>query len=181
MRAKTAKERGLTLIELVIVGMIVGILSAAMVPMMVSSLRAYSDTRGDVVVLDKLRYATERLAREIREVSYDSSAGFAFTSMGANSMQFSRVYYDSTGTPSADTTVTVGNTGSTVTLGYSAPAVSAVLTDELLSLAFAYYDKNGNTTGVTATNVQSVRIILTLLHNGNPYTQETQVELKNNS
>lgn len=180
MRAKTAKARGLTLIELVIVGMIVGILSAAMVPMMVSSLRAYSDTLGDVIALDKLRYATERLAREIREVSYDSSTGFAFTSMGANSMQFSRVYYDSTGTPSAATTVTVGNTGSAVTLGYSAPAVAAVLTDELLSLTFAYLDKTG-TTGATATTVQSVRITLTLLHNGNPYTQETQVELKNNS
>lgn len=183
MIAKTTRQRGVTLIELVIVTMIIGILSAVLAPVMVSSLRAYQATLGDVVVLDKLRYATERLAREIREVSYDYSGNsFQFASMGANSMQFTRVFYDAAGAASAPTTVTVGNTGSAVTLAYSTPVVAAqVLTDELQTLTFTYLDKDGGTSGITVSNVQSVRITLTLVHNGNQYTQETQVELKSNS
>lgn len=185
MRRGERRTRGFTLIELVIVTIVIGIMAAALSPLMLSSLRAYDATLGDVVVLDKLRYATERLAREIREVNYDSVTGFAFTSMGANSMGFTRTFYDAAGTATT-ATVTVGNTGTEVTLAYSTPAIAAqVLTDELGSttnLAFSYLDLAGNVLATpTATTVFAVQIALTLIHNGQSYTQQTRVELKNRS
>lgn len=185
MRPDMPRTRGFSLVELVIVIIVIGIMAAVLSPLMLSSLRAYDTTLGNVVVLDKLRYATERLAREIREVNYNSNTGFAFTSMGANTTTFTRTFYNSSGTATV-ATVTVGNTGSAVTLAYSTPAVAAqILTDELgnsSNLVFSYLDQNGTVLGSpTPTTVYAVRIALTLIHNGQPYTQRTQVELKNRS
>lgn len=174
--------RGFTLVEMVIVIIVISIMAAVLAPIAMTSLSAYNATQADVVVLDKLRYATERLAREVREVNYDATTGFAFVSMGANSMQFSRDYYDSSGTTST-ATVTIGNTGSAVTLNYSTGGGTQVLTDELGSitnLVFTYLDANGTAlVSPTATTVYSVRIDLTLRHNNNDYLQRTQVQLKN--
>jgi MSHA biogenesis protein MshO len=182
--------RGVTLVELVIVIVVIGILAVAMGPLAMQSLRAYNNTLGDVVVLDKLRYATERLAREIRAVDYVSGTGFSFTTMGANSMKLKRTLYDAAGSSVSDT-VTVGVSGVAVTLAYAAlPAAGAqVLTDELSSLAFTYLDQNGCAVGnvtppctgaaVTASSVRMVQIDLNLTHNGNIYPQSTLIQLKN--
>lgn len=192
MRPAIPRPNGFTLIELVIVIIVIGIMAAVLTPLAVSSLRAYDDTLGDIVVLDKLRYATERIAREVREVNYAPPApdaitcttgGFAFTSRGANAMGFTRTYLDAGGVASADTLVTVGNTGSAVTLAYSLPSgVGAqVLTDELGAsgnLAFSYYQADGATPATSNCDVRYVQISLTLVHNGNNYPQRTQVELK---
>lgn len=182
-------ERGFTLIELVIVAIIAAIMAAVITPLALSSLRAYDNTLSNLIVLDKLRYATERLAREIREVNYTSgSFSYAFTSMGANSMAFTRTFYDSSGNATSNTvtvdTGTVPNTiGTSVRLTYLTPNIGPmVLTDQLGSLAFAYFDKDGCTSPactITTNNVRYVEIALTLMHNGNPYTQRTRVELKN--
>ncbi len=193
MRPKIQNAGGFTLVELIVVSIVLGIMAAVLAPLMLSSLRAYDYTLGDVVVLDKLRYATERLAREIREINYDSSNGFDFIhpstgvefssgGMGSNSMKFKRTFYDTSGTSSV-ANVTVGNNGSNVTLAYSTIAIPAqILTNELngnAGLAFAYFTSDGVTTTTDPMLVRSVEISLTLLHNGNTYPQRTRVELKN--
>ncbi len=74
--------RGFTLIELVISTVVIGIMAMALSPLMLSSLNAYDNTLGNLVLLDKLRYATERLAREIRGVQYASNTSTSTTDCG---------------------------------------------------------------------------------------------------
>lgn len=207
MKRKMKRTCGFTLIELIIVIIVIGIMAAVLAPLALSSLRAYDSTLGDVVALDKLRYATERLAREIREIQYASSTTtpatncadspttsdhYCITSMAANSLSFRRSYADYAGVLTWRN-VTIGNTGSAVTLAYSdiLSGSAQVLTDELGAtgnLAFAYYLQDGTTPATLAGNVNClvsntcvryVQINLTLTHNGQPYTQQTRVELRN--
>ena len=188
MKPDMKNSRGVTLVELVIVIIVIGIMAAVMAPLALSSLLAYENVMGDVVVLDKLRYTNERLVREIREVNYTSpTTGFAFTAgtgMGLHTMQFTRTSFNAAGVASTDT-VTVGNTGSEATLAYSSmPAVGAqVLTDDLNGLnglTFKYFLSDGVTPATDAKDVRMVQIELDLKHNGSSnYTQLTQLQLKN--
>jgi MSHA biogenesis protein MshO len=208
MKSGSRTARGFTLIELVVATVIIAIMATALVPLAVSSLGAYRETADDVAVLDKLRYATERLAREIRGVQYASNTDttnptycsgtttdtnhYCFTTMTPSSLVFRRSYTDSAGTVTWRT-VTIGTSGSTVTLAYSDISGGArTLTDELGSLTFKYFKKdgtelvppaalNGNANCINATPVlctSDIEITLTLNHNGNGYTQRTRIGLR---
>lgn len=194
MKPALSRMKGFTLIELVIVVILLGIMSAVLAPLAVSSLRAYDDVLSNVIVLDKLRYATERLAREIREVNYDGT-NFAFaTPVPAtcvntnNSMQFTRTSYNDVGVAAGDTTVTVCTANNTVTLNYATETLPCsvangkILTDEVGSLRFCYRQSDGATLATTASDVRYIDIDLTLQHTidgvTQPYTQTTRVELK---
>jgi prepilin-type N-terminal cleavage/methylation domain-containing protein len=185
MTPATKKGEGFTLIELIIVVIVIGIMGAALVPVMVASLGAYNATRDDVVVLDKQRYAIERLAREIREVNFTNST-FAFNVANANAMTFTRQFiYDVSGVASSATaTVAVGNTGATtgtVTLAYDNGSAN-ILTDQLdglTGLSFSYLNQGGSSVAYTSPDLRAIDITLRLRHNNQPYTQTTRVELKN--
>ncbi len=194
------RQHGFTLIELVIVGSIVGIMAAVLSPLLLSSLKAYDNILGDVVVLDKLRYATERLAREIREVQYASSTTtpatycnpptntindqYCITAMGTSGLTFRRSYTDSTGVVTWRT-VTIGSTSTAVTLAYSDinSGTAQVLTDELgaaSNLHFDYLQQDGTTLATLAGNVNCamsttcvryVVISITLSHSINSTSQ----------
>ena len=196
--------RGFSLIELVITTIIIGIMAMALLPLMLTSLNAYDSTLGDMVVLDKLRYATERLAREIRGIQYASNTTtpttncsetptpstdhYCITIMTPTNLQFRRSYTDAAGNFTWRT-ITINTVDSTVTLAYSDinSGTAQLLTDELSSLSFDYLQKDGVTPAtlfgntnclLTGTCVSSVVISLTLSHNGNPYTQRTSIGIR---
>ncbi len=163
------RARGFTLVEMVMVIIILSVLGALTAPMMLKGMEAYEGTHKSLRTLDKLRYATERLAREIRETDLNAGA-YAISMAAAPPLTF---------TKTDGVLVTVSSGGGNLNLGYSVPAVSDVLTDEYSAVAFAYYDAAGGA-AATASAVRYVEITLTLTNptNGQSYSQRTRVALR---
>lgn len=184
-------QRGFTLLELVLVIVVIGILGSVITPVALASLRANAAILDVAVTVDKVRFASDRLAFEIRELN-----GGSITTLNANTFAFNRVDY---GTATTSRTVTIDQTAPTimvtggvsknqcnglVRLNYSTPVISPAyvptLTDQMCTLVFAYYDETGIVTTVPA-NVRYVEFTLTLQPNatGQPYAQHTRVALRN--
>jgi prepilin-type N-terminal cleavage/methylation domain-containing protein len=162
---------GFTLIEVAIVIVVLGILATASIPLLVNTFRAYEVNQSNITTLSKLRYATERIARELREVRY--TAGAYVITMNPNSVSFTKE-------DAAGTGVTITGAPPTVTVQYSTPAMSATLTDQVSALQFDYFDINNSNVGVTSANVAYVDVALTLTDpNSGPATQRTRIALRN--
>lgn len=171
--------RGFSLIEMVVTIVLIGAIAMAVVPLISSGIRTYATTTNSLEALGKLRYATERMAREIREVRRNPATptDFEFTSLAsATSLQFRK---------SDGVQVTITAATPNVTLGYSSPAVAPTptLTDLLnanADLNFSYYLADRSTTTNSLSQVAYVRIRLTLTdRDGNGVNQETWVALRN--
>jgi prepilin-type N-terminal cleavage/methylation domain-containing protein len=166
--------QGFTLIEMVMVIVILGILTALTAPIFSQGLTAARLTTENLSTLAKLRYATERLAREIRQVNHNGGS-YDVSTMAATNMVFTKA-------DTVSTTVSITVSGATITLAYSAPAVFGVLTDEVSNMSFAYYDNNGAVTASSA-DLAFVEINLTLQNptTGGSYSQRTRVALRDRS
>src|SRR5206468_3344373 len=62
---------GFTLIETVMVLIIIGILAVFIAPVLSTAVNSYDTTSRNIEVLTKMRYAMERMAREIRSIRRD--------------------------------------------------------------------------------------------------------------
>lgn len=186
-RIPTAPARrpagGFTLVEMVVTMVVIGVLLAVAAPIFSTALQAYAQGSARLQTLTKARYATERIARELREVTYNAAAvppQYSFTVLGSNTVTFTR---NDNGT---NRTVTITSAPPTVRLSYSTPVAipAPTLTDELAAaadLAFTYYDRNGGLlVAPTGANVAAVQISLTLTKDGVAHTQQTRVTLRNN-
>ena len=178
--------RGFTLIELIVVIMLIGVMASALMPLAATSIRAYQTTEKRILAQDKLRYAMERMARELREVSYNATTGFAFVGLptvnAPSGLSFQRVYFDTSGSASAAVTLTLTGTGGVLTLADSryAGLGAQTLCDNVASVQFNLLDESGQVlTSPTPLNVYAVEIVVLLNADGANLTQSTTVELKN--
>jgi MSHA biogenesis protein MshO len=165
------RPRGWSLIELVLVIVVLGILAAFVGPLLLSSLRAYDLTSNTVSIYSKMRYAMERMAREIREVrrSPADAANFDISSMTASTLTFFK---------GDGTQVTVSSGGGNLTLNYVGTA-SGTLTDQVSAFTFAYYQQDGTTAATNAANVAFVEFSLTLTLGTNNFANRQRVDLRN--
>ncbi len=85
------KQQGLTLIELVVGIVLLGILSVAGVSMISDSFRATRLVDSGNAQDAQVRYALERLSREVREVGYDRERGYTFTDRTPSRMVFTNL------------------------------------------------------------------------------------------
>jgi prepilin-type N-terminal cleavage/methylation domain-containing protein len=178
---------GFTLIELVVCIVLMGILAAVGANMMSASFTTTRMVDADNGSVGQARYALERLAREIREVKYVSSGVTGNYCINTGTWSATNLQFQKTvsGTPSttcgtSDTTVTINNTGSNLSLQYSSPAVTSLLSSQA-TLALSYLQNDGVTTATSTSNIRFVVISLTVSDttSGLSLAQQTRVALRN--
>jgi prepilin-type N-terminal cleavage/methylation domain-containing protein len=166
------RQQGFTLLEMIITLVVLGLLGAAAGYGLVGGTLAFTGTADAVQTLGKLRYSSERMAREIREIRRNpvTPANYDIGTMTATSLAFTR---------SDGTTVTLTGAPPLVTLAYSAPAGTPTLTDEVSSLAYNYLQADGSSAATGVGDVAFIEFELVLTNNGNLYPQRTRVALRN--
>lgn len=171
MQART-RQGGFTLLEMVISLLVLALLGAAAGHGLTNGALAFSSGTDAVQTLGKLRYATERMAREIREIRRDpvTPTVYDITTMNATNLAFTR--RDGTG-------VSLAGSPPLLTLAYSSPAGTLTLADEVGSLALSYYQADGSTAATGNGDVAFVEFELVLVRAGNSYPQRSRVALRN--
>lgn len=169
---KDAASKGFTLMEMVITLTMLSIMAGVAGPYLSLGAQAYNQSAASIDTLGKLRNASERLARELREVRL-SAPGVYDIAIGANPLVF---------TKRDGVEVTINVAAPLVTLSYdSVPGVTPVLTDEVASLAFRTLQADGTTDATGPDNVAFIEFELVLdpAPAGNPYSQRGRVALRN--
>ena len=166
------REGGFTLLEMVIAILVLGLLGAAAGYGLVGGTLAFSNTADGVQTLGKLRYASERMAREVREIRRNpvTPAVYDISTMNVSTLAF---------TKTDGTSVILTGTPPLVTLAYSTPGGTHTLTDEVGSLAFSYLQTDGATAATGNSDVAFVELELVLTRSGNNYPQRSRVSLRN--
>ena len=166
------RQRGFTLVEMVVTMIILAILAAAAGYGLQGGARAFGSSANAIHTLSKLRLAGERMTREIREIRRDpvTPAVYDISTMTAATLVF---------TKSDGTVVSLAAAAPLATLAYDSPAGVNTITDEVNSLAFAYYQNDGTTTATGNADIAFVEFELVLTRDGNLYPQRTRVALRN--
>lgn len=166
------KAQGFTLVEMVTTLTMLAIMAAISAPYLSRGAEAYNASAAALQTLGKLRNASERLVREIREIGRLPSGDYAVT-VGANPLVFTRQDGE---------TVTVNTVAPLVTLSYASIAgVTPVLTDEVIGLNFTYLRSDGSTTATGGDNVAFIEfeLILDPGTGGSPYSHRSRIALRN--
>lgn len=160
---------GFTLLELVITITVIGVLAGIAAPLLLGGFTLFSNTTPVLNRLDKLRYATERMARELREVQ--NNAGTYAITMAA---------------PTVTSLSFTKSNGNVVTFNGGAPPLLTMtetgvggpftLTNEVTSVSFAGFQVDGTTATNSQTTIAFVQITVTL---SNGFSQRTRVALRN--
>lgn len=160
------RTRGFTLIEAVMVIVLLGILAAAGAPMIAEGMRVATTASTDLDTLSQLRYTTERLARELREI--ESVGGVYTINTGTGTF-----------TKTDGTVVTISFASPNVSINYAGTG-SATLTNQASAFQLNYLDISG-ATGATASTLRFVEVQLTLTNptTGASHTQRTRVAMRN--
>jgi hypothetical protein len=153
---------------------LLAVLAATAVPFMRNGVQAYNNTASGLQTVSKLRYASERLARELREIRHNGTGYDITTSVtiAGNNIRFRKSDLE---------WVNISTNASNLTMSYEALAGGAdfILSDGLTSINFDYFQNDGASTPTGTANVAYVEFELVLDNNGVNYSQRTRVALRN--
>lgn len=166
MGARLVFQRGFSLLELVIVMVLTALLAVMAMQPILRAIQARSMVANNLSAIDTLRYATERIVRELRQTRYDAQgSGFQLMPLNAvsgiaNANASSGVCFTRVGGSSGgnDASLAIRQSGTQATLdnvGYPGCAALApkALADKLATLRFDYWTYgSGNTPVALALN-----------------------------
>ncbi len=167
------KQQGFSLLEIVLSIVLLGILGVAGSNMVASSFFTTQVISNEHLANATSRYAMERMAHDIREISYDS----ATDTLGITAMTASQLSFTKSGL--GGTLTGVGFTHANPSLGMTVAGSTAVLATDITAFSFSYLDANGVATAIPNA-VRFVRITLTASPaQAQAITLTTQVRLRN--
>jgi prepilin-type N-terminal cleavage/methylation domain-containing protein len=164
------RVEGLSLIELVMVIVILGILAAFIGPILFNAMRSYDAGQKGMLTQAKMRYAMERMSRELREIRRQpaDAANLDVATMSANTLDFFKT---------DGTRVVLAAAGNQLNLSYS--SITGMLTDQVGSFSLAYFQQNGTTVPATAASIAFVQVSMSLSEGTNLFAGRVRVDLKN--
>ena len=168
---KKLPQNGFTLVEMVAALTVLALLAAIVGPLLSNGARAYNDSAAALQTLSKLRVACERLVREIREIRRDGSGNYDISlPLSSTTLQFFKTDSEQ---------VTISTSAPIVTLSYAGIAGTPILSDEVSSLNFSYFQADGSLLANDNSDVAFIDFELILTHAGNNYAQRARVALRN--
>jgi MSHA biogenesis protein MshO len=164
-------SNGFTLIEIVITIVIVSILSGLAAMIILQGVRAYSDERSRSDVHYQSRAAMERMAREIRMIRWDDTAGQAdVTTMTATMLRYTDIQGIRMG---------FRLSGTEIQRTEDNAATWQTLASGVQSLNFAYFQQDGIATAADATTLWFVAITMTDKQGAETLPMRTRVHPRN--
>ena len=164
-------ETGFTLVEMVAALTVLALLAAIVGPLLSNGVRAYNDSASALHTLSKLRVASERLLREIREIRRDGSGNFDISlPLSPTTLQFFKTDSEQ---------VTISTTAPLLTLAYAGIGGTPVLSDEVSAFSFSYIQADGSLPATDNSDVAFIEFELVLTHAGNNYPQRSRIALRN--
>jgi type IV pilus assembly protein PilW len=188
---KMRKDKGFTIVELLVVMVISGVVMAGIYQVYYSQQRSYMIQEQVAAMQQNLRAAMFFMSREIRMAGCDptGNADVGITSISANSMSFTMDLRGKTADDDADgyaddpnENITYGlydgdGDGDADDLGRDTGGGYQLLAQSIKSLTFQYLDADGNVTGSMG-NIRSIHVAMTAKSGISAFSDERQMETR---
>lgn len=166
---------GVTLTELVMVIVILGILAAFVGPVLYNAMRAYDRVEASNATQAKLRYAMERMTREIREIRRNSTntAGFDVATMTQSTLGFFK---------NDGTQVLISRTSSFINMSYVPPGgstLTGLLLDQVNGFSLAYFQPNTTAVAANTSSLAFIQVSVSLTDSiGGNFAARQRIDLR---
>lgn len=164
------RQRGITMIELVLAIIVTSIIAVPIAIYASGSVKAFMQTKDNINALTKIRNTGVRITKEIRKLNYNG-AQFDVSSMTASQFQF-------VNTDGITVRFDYNAVTQLLSLYYSTPALTATLADQVVAGAFVYYRSDGITAAGSGADIAFVEYSFTLQEGGVSYSTRNRIMLR---
>lgn len=168
------RVEGISLAELVMVIVILGILGAFVGPVLLNAMRSYEGAQKSANTSAKVRYAMERIAREMRDIRRQTTDARALDIVSSFPSASSLAFFKTDGTR-----VELTASGAVVNLAYS--GLTGMLFDQVQpgSFSMVYFQQNATAVAANASVVAFIQVSMSIVEGHNTFPARLRVDLRN--